>query len=63
MCCKETLQFCNFSVNILRIKLKHLTSSWHSEAGYKLAKSLFFISHSQLCRHCNNLAKGGCLLL
>ena len=30
MCCKETVQFCNFSVNILRIKLKHLTSSWHS---------------------------------
>ena len=32
------------------------------QTGDKLAKLLFFIAYSRLCRHCRNLAEGGCLL-
>ena len=32
------------------------------QTGDKLAKPRFFIAYSRLCRHCRNLAEGGCLL-
>ena len=32
------------------------------QTGDKWAKPLFFVAYSQLCRHCGNLAEGGCLL-
>ena len=32
------------------------------QTGDKEAKALFFVAYSQLCRHCHNLAEGGCLL-
>ena len=32
------------------------------QTGDKWAKPPFFVTYSQLCRHCRNLAEGGCLL-
>ena len=32
------------------------------QTGDKLAKPPFFVAHSRLCRHCRNLAEGGCRL-
>ena len=32
------------------------------QTGNKLAKPLFFDAYSRLCRHCRNLAVGGCRL-
>ena len=32
------------------------------QAGDKLAKPPFFVAYSRLCRHCRNLAAGGCRL-
>ena len=32
------------------------------QTGDKLAKPPFFVAYSRLCRHCRNLAEGGCRL-
>ena len=32
------------------------------QTGDKLAKPPFFVTFSRLCRHCRNLAEGGCFL-
>ena len=33
-----------------------------TQTGNKLAKPPFFVAYSRLCRHCRNLAEGGCRL-
>ena len=33
-----------------------------TQTGDKLAKPPFFVAYSRLCRHCRNLAEGGCRL-
>ena len=39
--------------------LTKITSSWHLD---KLAKPPLFVAYCRLCRHCRNLAEGGCRL-
>ena len=50
-----------------RQSLKH-KENWRKllllgiQPGDKLAKPPFFVAYSRLCRHCRNLAEGGCRL-